>query len=172
MKAIRVRVTIDLGGPAASRPAPHTQLCRLDRRHAGDLSASERWRTPIAERGGARGACGDRSGHRYVGDGCPREIELGQVHVGGPIQAARADTTTSTRSPVRTSNFIPNFQVSQGTSNVNGSESSFDYGDYTHAAFQSGTFYPAWSDNSNSTGDNPDGTLHQLDLYTARVVIQ
>jgi len=68
--------------------------------------------------------------------------------------------------------FAPNFQVSQGTSNVNGAESFFDYGDYTHAAFQSGTFYPAWSDNSNSTGDNPNGTLHQLDLYTARVVIQ
>jgi Neuraminidase (sialidase) len=68
--------------------------------------------------------------------------------------------------------FAPNFQVSQGTSNVNGAESFFDFGDYTHAAFQSGTFYPAWSDNSNSTGDNPDGTLHQLDLYTARVVIQ
>lgn len=65
----------------------------------------------------------------------------------------------------------PNFQVSQGTSNVNGAESFFDYGDYTHAAFESGTFYPAWSDNSNSTGDNPDGTLHQLDLYTARVII-
>jgi hypothetical protein len=67
--------------------------------------------------------------------------------------------------------FAPNFQVSQGTSNVNGAESFFDYGDYTHAAFESGTFYPAWSDNSNSTGDNPDGTLHQLDLYTAKVII-
>jgi hypothetical protein len=32
-------------------------------------------------------------------------------------------------------------------------------------------FYPAWSDNSNRTGSNPDGTLHQLDLYTARVSI-
>jgi hypothetical protein len=68
--------------------------------------------------------------------------------------------------------FAPNFQVSEGTSNVNGAESFFDYGDYTHAAFESGTFYPAWSDNSNSTGDNPDGTLHQLDLYTAEVVIR
>ncbi len=44
-------------------------------------------------------------------------------------------------------------------------------GDYTHAAFQSGRFYPAWSDNSNSTGDNPDGTHHQLDLYTASIPI-
>jgi hypothetical protein len=35
----------------------------------------------------------------------------------------------------------------------------------------SGAFWPAWSDNSNSTGDNPDGTLHQFDLYTAKVSI-
>jgi hypothetical protein len=65
----------------------------------------------------------------------------------------------------------PNFRVSQGTSNANGADSYFDYGDYTHAAFQSHRFWPAWSDNSNSTGDNPDGTLHQLDLYTASVPI-
>ena len=67
--------------------------------------------------------------------------------------------------------FVPNFQVSQGTSNSGDAESYFDFGDYTHAAFQSGAFYPAWSDNSNSTGKNPDGTLHQLDLYTAKVAI-
>jgi hypothetical protein len=67
--------------------------------------------------------------------------------------------------------FAPNFQVSAGTSNAVDANSFFDVGDYTHAAFVSGTFWPAWSDNSNSTGDNPDGTLHQLDLYTARVPI-
>jgi hypothetical protein len=67
--------------------------------------------------------------------------------------------------------FAPNFQVSQGTSNAIDANSSFDIGDYTHAAFVSGTFWPAWSDNSNSTGDNPDGSLHQLDLYTAKVPI-
>jgi hypothetical protein len=61
--------------------------------------------------------------------------------------------------------------VSEGTSNALGAESGFDYGDYTHAAFQSGVFYPAWSDNSNSTGNNPDGTLHMLDLYIAAVVV-
>jgi hypothetical protein len=65
----------------------------------------------------------------------------------------------------------PNFQVSEGTSNAVDAQSFFDYGDYTHAAFASHLFYPAWSDNSNSTGDNPDGTLHQLDLYTASVSI-
>jgi hypothetical protein len=67
--------------------------------------------------------------------------------------------------------FVPNFRVSEGTSNALGAESSFDYGDYTHAAFESGVFYPAWSDNSNSTGENPDGTLHQLDLYMAKVEV-
>ena len=67
--------------------------------------------------------------------------------------------------------FAPNFQVSQGTSNAIDADSFFDVGDYTHAAFVSGTFWPAWSDNSNSTGDNPNGALHQFDLYTAKVSI-
>ena len=67
--------------------------------------------------------------------------------------------------------FAPNFQVSRGTSNAVDANSFFDTGDYTHAAFQSGAFWPAWSDNSNSTHDNPNGTLHQLDLYTAKVSI-
>jgi hypothetical protein len=65
----------------------------------------------------------------------------------------------------------PNFRVSRGTSNAVDADSFFDTGDYTHAAFVAGTFWPAWSDNSNSTGDNPNGTLHQLDLYTAKVSI-
>ncbi len=67
--------------------------------------------------------------------------------------------------------FVANFPISQGTSNAAAADSSFDFGDYTHAAFHAGRFYPAWSDNSNSTGDNPDGTLHAFDLLTARVVI-
>ncbi len=61
--------------------------------------------------------------------------------------------------------------MNPSTSNAADAASSFDFGDYTHAAFQSGLFYPAWSDNSNSTGTNPDGTLHQLDLFTVRVTI-
>jgi hypothetical protein len=67
--------------------------------------------------------------------------------------------------------FAPNFQVSEGTSSAPAAGDYFDYGDYTHAAFQSHRFYPAWSDNSNSTGDNPDGTLHKFDLYTAKVTV-
>jgi hypothetical protein len=67
--------------------------------------------------------------------------------------------------------FMRNFRVSKGTSNAADADSFFDTGDYTHAAFQSGVFYPAWSDNSNSTGTNPDGRLNQLDLLTAAVAI-
>jgi len=67
--------------------------------------------------------------------------------------------------------FVPNLQVSEGTSNSADTGSGFNFGDYTHAAFGSHDFYPAWSDNSNSTGENPDGTLHQLDLYTAKVTV-
>jgi hypothetical protein len=59
--------------------------------------------------------------------------------------------------------------MSAGTSNSHDSGNGIDYGDYTGLAFFGGVAHPAWSDNSNSTGDNPDGALHQLDIYTASV---
>jgi hypothetical protein len=65
----------------------------------------------------------------------------------------------------------PNRQISAGTSNAADAHSSTDYGDYTHVAFVRGTFVPAWSDNSNSTGDNPDGKLHAFDVYIARIAV-
>jgi hypothetical protein len=65
--------------------------------------------------------------------------------------------------------FSPNLQISAGTSNSHDSGNSIDYGDYSGLSFYGGTAHPAWSDNSNSTGDNPDGALHQLDIYTAAV---
>ena len=43
-------------------------------------------------------------------------------------------------------------RVSQGTSNAEDTHSFFDYGDYTQVVFQFHLFYPAWSDNSDSTG--------------------
>lgn len=67
--------------------------------------------------------------------------------------------------------FAPNFQVSEGTNNAADTNTSFDFGDYTAAAFQSHVFYPVWPDNSNSTGQNPDGTLNALDVYAARIVV-
>jgi hypothetical protein len=65
--------------------------------------------------------------------------------------------------------FTPNLQISAGTSNAPDSGNGIDYGDYSGLAYVAGVAHPAWSDNSNSTGTNPDGALHQLDIYTAAV---
>jgi len=65
--------------------------------------------------------------------------------------------------------FTPNLQISAGTSNSRDSGNGIDYGDYSGLSFYRGVAHPAWSDNSNSTGNNPDGALHQLDIYTAAV---
>jgi len=65
--------------------------------------------------------------------------------------------------------FTPNTKISAGTSNSPDSGNGIDYGDYTGLSFFGGVAHPAWSDNSNSTGTNPDGALHQLDIYTAAV---
>jgi Ca2+-binding RTX toxin-like protein len=71
--------------------------------------------------------------------------------------------------------FEANFLVSQGTSDEDGAEppapgfADLDYGDYSGLDFFQGVMRPAWGDNSNSTGDNPDGTLNRFDVYTARV---
>lgn len=65
--------------------------------------------------------------------------------------------------------FLPNFQISAGTSNSGVSGNHIDYGDYSGLSFYKGVAWPSWSDNSNSTGDNPDGALSKLDIYTAAV---
>jgi hypothetical protein len=59
--------------------------------------------------------------------------------------------------------------VSAGTSNSHVSGNGIDYGDYDGLSFYAGVAHPSWSDNSNSTGNNPDGTLNKLDIYTAAV---
>jgi hypothetical protein len=65
--------------------------------------------------------------------------------------------------------FSSNVRISAGTSNAQDSGNSIDYGDYSGLSYYGGVAHPAWSDNSNSTGTNPDGALHQLDIYTAAV---
>jgi hypothetical protein len=65
--------------------------------------------------------------------------------------------------------FTRNIQISAGTSNSHDSQNGIDYGDYTGLAYYGGIAHPAWADNSNSTGNNPDGALHALDIYTAAV---
>jgi hypothetical protein len=67
--------------------------------------------------------------------------------------------------------FTPNLQISAGTSNSRDSGNHIDYGDYSGLSFVSGLAHPAWSDNSNSTGDNPDGALSKLDIYSAAVPV-
>jgi hypothetical protein len=67
--------------------------------------------------------------------------------------------------------FRKNFNVASQVSNSEDALTQLDFGDYEGLAFDSGRFYPVWADNSNSTGDNPDGTLHELDVYTARVTV-
>jgi len=53
-------------------------------------------------------------------------------------------------------------------SNPTNSDIHQGYGDYVRNAFYDRVFHASWADNSNSTGDNPDGETY-LDLYTARV---
>jgi hypothetical protein len=65
--------------------------------------------------------------------------------------------------------FSPNVRISAGTSNSHDANNGIDYGDYSGLAYFGGIAHPAWADNSNSTGNNPDGALHQLDVYTAAV---
>ncbi len=65
--------------------------------------------------------------------------------------------------------FTPNVRVSAGTSHVASAHNGVDYGDYSGLSYFGGVAHPAWSDNSNSTGTNPDGTLHQLDIDTAAI---
>ncbi len=69
--------------------------------------------------------------------------------------------------------FEPNFQISSGTSYQARSIAALrktDYGDYTGNAFASGILIAAWADNSNSTGDNPEGVTN-FDVYTAAITV-
>ena len=45
-----------------------------------------------------------------------------------------------------------------------------ELGDYVGLDFYDSVLYPCWADNSNSTGDNPDGTGN-FDYYGARVTV-
>jgi hypothetical protein len=60
----------------------------------------------------------------------------------------------------------PNALISDGSSTSNGSAN--ERGDYAGLAYFQGVAHPAWSDTSNVTGDNPDGTT-TFDAYTDRL---
>ncbi len=65
--------------------------------------------------------------------------------------------------------FAPAVAASAGVSNAKAARNGIDFGDYTGLSFIGGVAMPVWSDNSNSTGDNPAGALKTFDIYTARV---
>jgi hypothetical protein len=67
--------------------------------------------------------------------------------------------------------WVPAVRISAGTSDASAVDNGFDNGDYDLMDFSHNIFYRTWTDNSNSTGNNPDGTAG-LDIYTARVVLQ
>jgi hypothetical protein len=62
-----------------------------------------------------------------------------------------------------------NFPLNWSSSNAR--DLSQGYFDYTGLAYYEGWVYPVWQDNSNSTGDNPDGNCcnNALDIYVAKI---
>jgi hypothetical protein len=68
--------------------------------------------------------------------------------------------------------FSANVGVSKGTSNGLAARNGVQYGDYTGLGFAGGVIHPAWADNSNSAGGNPDGALSRFDVYSAAVTVR
>jgi hypothetical protein len=64
--------------------------------------------------------------------------------------------------------FLPEVKISAGSTSGVGMGGGNELGDYIGLDFYNGVFHPAWDDDSNSTGDNPNGTTN-LDYYTAAV---
>ena len=62
--------------------------------------------------------------------------------------------------------WAPNVKLSGGFSNAAAAANGVDYGDYVGEAAHGGKLYSVWADNANCDGTNPNGTLHQFDLYT------
>ncbi len=71
---------------------------------------------------------------------------------------------------------LPDVQVAAQPSSAAASRNNFGFDDYTAVDFYNKTFYPAWGDNSNSTGDNPNPLAAganrpsgPMNVYTAAV---
>src|SRR3954447_25436108 len=61
--------------------------------------------------------------------------------------------------------WAPNRRLSGGFSNAAASGNGIDFGDYVGLSAFAGKLYAMWGDNANCDGTNPNGTLHQFDLY-------
>ncbi|MEY4386662.1 MAG: hypothetical protein RLY20_1945 [Verrucomicrobiota bacterium] len=66
--------------------------------------------------------------------------------------------------------FLPEVKISAGSTFAVNFGGGNELGDYIGLDFYNGIFRPCWSDDSNSTGDNPNGTSN-LDYYTAAVTL-
>lgn len=64
--------------------------------------------------------------------------------------------------------FLPEVKISAGATRGIGLGGGNELGDYIGLDFYNNVFLPCWTDTSNSTGDNPNGTTNS-DYYTARV---
>jgi len=62
--------------------------------------------------------------------------------------------------------WAPNRRLSGGFSNAAAAANGIDFGDYVGLSAFAGKLYTLWADNANCDGTNPNGTLHQFDLYT------
>jgi len=68
--------------------------------------------------------------------------------------------------------FRANQRISMGVSNDDGAQSGVDYGDYSGFAFYNERMYFSAADNSNATGNNPDGSLSHFDLLVAPLTVR
>ena len=66
--------------------------------------------------------------------------------------------------------FLPEVKISAGSTTGVGLGSGNELGDYGGLDFYNNVLYPVWADDSNSTGDNPNGTAN-LDYYGAAVTL-
>ena len=67
--------------------------------------------------------------------------------------------------------FATNELISQGSSRSPSFGNGNEYGDYNGLSFYNNKYFYIWSDNSNSTADNPNGTRAAPDIYTAKVTV-
>src|SRR5262249_43806713 len=68
--------------------------------------------------------------------------------------------------------WLANVRLSAALSNpLATAVAGFDSGDLDLMTYANGVFYRSWSDNSNSTSDNPAGAGNAFDIYTARVAV-
>lgn len=65
----------------------------------------------------------------------------------------------------------PNRRVSPGVTNAAHAAGNVELGDYTGLDAHASLAVAAFADNSNTTGDNPDGTHHEQDIYVARMQV-